>query len=42
VLEISKIAAHTGWQPAQSFEQALQMTWDWYVANYQRVPVGQS
>lgn len=42
VLDINKIAAHTGWQPAQSFEQALQMTWDWYIANYQRVPVGQS
>lgn len=39
VLDISKIYAHTGWKPSQSFAQALRQTWDWYVQNYKRAPV---
>ena len=40
VLDISKIYAHTGWQPSQSFSKSLEQTWDWYVANYVRSPIG--
>ncbi|MDB5234322.1 MAG: NAD-dependent epimerase/dehydratase [Hymenobacter sp.] len=40
VLDISKIYAHTGWQPVHSFSQSLHQTWDWYVENYTRVPFG--
>jgi UDP-glucose 4-epimerase len=39
VLDITKLRTHTGWQPSASFEQALRQTWNWYVANYQRVAV---
>ena len=37
VLDISRLHAHTGWQPAQSFNHSLQQTWEWYVENYVRV-----
>lgn len=40
VLDSSKLCAHTGWQPSQSFNKSLQQTWDWYVANYKPVPGG--
>lgn len=40
VLDISKLHAHTCWQPAYSFSRSLQQTWDWYVKNYARVPSG--
>ena len=40
VLDISKLHAHTGWQPAHSFRHSLQQTWDWYVENYVQVPSG--
>ena len=36
VLDSSKLSAHTGWQPAASFEEMLQQTWRWYLANYVR------
>lgn len=38
VLDSSKLYAHTGWQPSQSFNKSLQQTWDWYVVNYKPVP----
>lgn len=40
VLEIDKLYAHTGWRPSQSFSKSLQQTWDWYVAHYERAPIG--
>lgn len=38
VLDSSKLTAHTGWQPSDSFEQSLKQTWNWYLLNYARVP----
>lgn len=40
ILDISKLHAHTGWQSSQSFSKSLEKTWDWYVTNYERAPVG--
>ena len=40
ILEITKIQDHTGWRPSQSFSKSLEQTWDWYVAHYERAPIG--
>ena len=37
VLDVTKLHAHTGWQPAHVFRHSLQQTWEWYVENYVRV-----
>ena len=38
VLDVTKLHAHTGWQPAHVFRHSLQQTWEWYVKNYVRDP----
>ena len=40
ILDIGKLHAHTGWQPAHRFGHSLQQTWQWYVEHYARVPSG--
>ncbi|WP_201979538.1 NAD-dependent epimerase/dehydratase family protein [Hymenobacter rubidus] len=39
ILDTTKLLNHTGWQPVAPFEEMLERTWNWYVANYVRAPV---
>jgi len=38
VLDSTRLATDTGWRPLTSFEEQLHQTWNWYLANYVRLP----